>query len=385
MTFNPNRLGVARKRRLLTKSALADRIGVEPHTISRWEGRRTEPTRENLSALVVTLGFPGNFFFGPSLAEPDPNLTSFRSQTSMTAAVRDAALAAGTIGFLVSDWVDTRFELPKADIPDLRHFRPEDAARTLRQEWGLGEKPISNVVHLMESRGIKVFSLAENTARVDAYSLWKADVPYVFLNSLKSPERSRFDAAHEIAHLVLHQDGSVTGREAEDQADSFASALLMPKADVLAALPRVQHLGQLIRAKARWKVSLAALNYRLHKIGVTTEWKNRDFCIEIARKGYHKAEPNGIERERSVVWDKVLKSLWAERTTPNDMANELCLPVSEISDLLFGLRLSRSSHPSPDAFTSRYAVVSEFEKPGPYHQLAGLEKVPAASVSVAGN
>ena len=357
MTFNPNRLGVARKRRLLTKSALADRIRVAPHTISRWESRRTEPTRESLGALVAELGFPSRFFFGPDLAEPDPKLTSFRSQTSMTAVVRDAALAAGTIGFLISGWVDARFELPKADVPDLRHYQPGAAARTLRQEWGLGEKPISNVVHLMESKGIKVFSLAENTARVDAYSLWKDGVPYVFLNSFKSAERSRFDAAHEIAHLVLHQDGSATGREAEDQADSFASAFLMPEADVLSVLPRVQHLGQLIRAKARWKVSLAALNYRLHKIGVTTEWKNRDFCIEIARKGYNKSEPNGIERELSVVWDKVLKSLWAERTTQNDVAEELSLPVSEVSDLLFGTLNTLTQLPMTGPIRS-FSVVS---------------------------
>ena len=86
--------------------------------------------------------------------------------------------------------------------------------------------------------------------------------PYVFLNTIKSAESSRFDAAHELAHLVLHQDGSVAGRLAEDQANRFASAFLMPRADVLSVLPRVQHLQQLIDKKSRWRVSLAALNYR---------------------------------------------------------------------------------------------------------------------------
>ena len=175
----------------------------------------------------------------------------------MTAAEREAALAAGQIGFLISDWVVERFDLPGARLPDLHIFDPELAARMLRQEWGLGEKPISNMIKMLESKGVRVFSLAENTAHVNAYSLWRKNVPYIFLNTFKSAECSRFDAAHELAHLVLHQDGGVTGRTAEEQANRFASAFLMPEADVVSVLPSVQNLEQLIAAKLRWKVSLA--------------------------------------------------------------------------------------------------------------------------------
>src|SRR4030095_1201305 len=128
--------------------------------------------------------------------------TSFRSLTSMTATHRDAALAAGSIGFEISDWVTARFELPPASLLDLHLYDPETAAQTLRQEWGLGERPISNMIHLLESKGVRVFSLAENTREVNAYSVWRRDHPYVFLNTFKSAECSRFDSAHELAHLV---------------------------------------------------------------------------------------------------------------------------------------------------------------------------------------
>lgn len=312
---------------MLNKTTLAERIDVEPRTIVRWEGCQTEPTPENLDALARVLDYPRAFFFGQDIDEPRSSLTSFRSQTSMSAAMRDAALAAGTIGYIISDWVGARFDLPESRIPDLRLYDPESSARALRQEWGLGEKPVSNMIQLLESKGVRVFSLAENTARVNAYSIWRRDTPYVFLNTFKSAECSRFDAAHELGHLLLHQDGSVTGRPAEDQANRFASAFLMPKADVISVLPRVQHLQQLISAKSRWRVSLAALNYRVHKLGIVSDWKNRDFCIEIATKGYNRNEPNGIQREKSVVWEKVLKTLWAEGMTHNDIAQELDLTI----------------------------------------------------------
>jgi Zn-dependent peptidase ImmA (M78 family)/DNA-binding XRE family transcriptional regulator len=337
MNFNPTRLSIARKRRLLNQKRFAELVGVTSHTISRCEGGQTVPTDENVQEFSRVLGFPVEFFYADDVEAPSAELVSFRSQTSMTAATRDAALSAGAIGFLVSSWVESRFELPSPKVPDLHTFDDAGAARFLRQEWGLGEKPILNMVHLLESRGVRVFSLAENTKTVNAFSLWRDGKPYVFLNTMKSAEASRFDAAHELGHLVLHQDGKTTGREAEDQANSFASSFLMPKADVLAVLPRVSSLNQMLFAKKRWGVSLAALNYRLHKLGISSDWKYRDFCIQISTNRYNLEEPDGIAREKSVVWQKVLSALWLEKITPAEIARSLYLPESEVSTLIFGV------------------------------------------------
>lgn len=345
MSFNASRLGIARKRRLLNKKQFAEAVGVAQHTASRWEKGDTEvPSPENIAAIARVLGFPAAFFEGKDLEIPER--ASFRSQTSMSAAIRDASLSAGSIGFLVSDWVESRFNLPEIRVPDLHLYDPERAARVLREEWQLGEKPISNMIHLLESKGVRVFSLAENTVKVNAYSLWRAGKPYVFLNTFKTAESSRFDAAHELAHLVLHQDGETTGREAEDQANRFASAFLMPRSDVLASIPRIEYLEQIIHAKSRWRVSVAALNYRAHKVGLTSDWKYRDLCIEIATRGYNKTEPRPIERERSVVWEKVLKSLWLDRMTAADIARQLNVPEEEVNGLIFAVTTPSVERPA---------------------------------------
>lgn len=321
---------------MLNKKGFAELAGVAQHTVGRWEkGDTDEPTAENVEAFARALGYPVEFFYQADIDEPPD--ASFRSYTTMSAAYRDAALAAGSIGFLISDWVEEKFDLPAINVPDLHLYEADAAARVLRQEWGLGEKPISNMLQLLESKGVRVFSLAENTMAVNAYSLWRRDKPYVFLNTMKSAESSRFDAAHELGHLVLHQDGGAAGREAEDQANQFASAFLMPEGDVLASLAVIRSLDHLLRAKARWRVSLAALNYRVHKLGLTTDWRYRDFCIEIAKRGYNRSEPNGIEREKSVVWQKVLQALWAEKTTLAHIARELLIPEGEVNDLIFGV------------------------------------------------
>lgn len=327
---------------MLSKKEFARLSGVSQKTITRCESLDEEhnPSLENVESFSQTLSFPVGFFYLDDIDVADIEITSFRSLTSMTALIREAALAAGSIGFEVSDWIEDQFALPEVQIPDLSSYgakEPAHAARILREEWRLGEKPISNIIHLLESKGARIFSLCENTLKVNAYSLWRNEKPYLFLNTQKSSECSRFDAAHELGHLVLHQDGKTKGRDAEDQANAFASSFLMPRRDILANIPKVKNLNHLIDLKTRWKVSLAALCYRLHKLGILTDWKYRDYCILLSKYGYNKNEPNSIDREQSIVWNKVLNSLWSEQKTHYDIAEVLCLPIDEVEGLIFGI------------------------------------------------
>lgn len=337
--FNPRRLVLGRKRRRLTARALATAIGVSPITVSRLENGVHEPEEENLQAICRVLEFPRGFFFADDCDELPAGAASFRSLTSMTAKERDAALAAGAIAYLFNDWVEQRFNLPAPDVPDLgAEASPEAAAQVVRELWALGDLPIPNMIKLLEAKGVRVFSLCENTKAVDAFSCWRNGMPFIFLNTFKSAERSRFDAAHELGHLVMHKHGAPQdSRQAETEANQFASNLLMPSEDVLSRVRLVTSIEDLVRAKKRWGVSVAALTYRLHRLGVLTDWQNRSFNIEMASRGYRTKEPDGIAPEQSVLWPKVLGSLWSERKTRDHIATELHLPTSELDSMLFQL------------------------------------------------
>ncbi|MND84871.1 helix-turn-helix protein [compost metagenome] len=328
---------MARKRRRFTSKILAERAGIAPVTLSRVLNGKQEPDEETVSKLVKALDFPSEFFQKDDTDEVDAKSASFRSLSAMTARERDAALSAGSLAFEVVDWLNRNYQLPIQDLLDFEQDRdPVSAARTLRQHWGLGEKPIGHLLNVLEAKGVRIFSLSEATKNVDAFSLWRNDEPFIFLNTFKSAERSRFDAAHELGHLVLHRHGGPAHRSAELEANAFASAFLMPEDDVRARLPFVATLQTIIEHKKRWRVSAAALCYRLNKLGIISEWQNRAFNIQLNQR-FSKTEPNGIEREKSAIWKMVFEDLWMQRKSRARIATELNLPESELENLVFGL------------------------------------------------
>lgn len=336
--FNPSRLTLARKRRGLTKQKLGDRIGMDWRSVSAYEGGEYPPSYETLIKLESALEFPRTFFQGCDLDIPEPDAASFRAMTKMTASQRDMALGQGALALHLCKWIEKRFDLPQADLPDLSRDRtPEAAADSLRAHWGIGVLPVKNMVHLLEAKGVRVFSLAIDAREVDAFSMWKETTPFVFLNTGKSSEHSRYDAAHELGHLVLHRHGAPQGPEAERQANAFASAFLMPKSSVFAYGRSSPTLARLLELKKTWNVSVAALNYRLHVLSLTSDWQYRSLCVQISQSGYRMREPDGSPHENSQVFVKVLLSLREEGITRFQIANELCISVPELDQLMFGL------------------------------------------------
>ncbi|MEU2447621.1 XRE family transcriptional regulator [Streptomyces althioticus] len=355
-----SRLVLARKRRGLTVTRLAQMAGLTPRRLSDFENGRAVPSPPSLEALAAALEFPSSFFTAEDIAELTVDSVSFRALSKMTASQRDIALSSGRLARVLQDWIGARFRLPSPDIPTLTSFSrlgsdadriphpgeaagtdvpAEEAAALVRARWGLGNAPIPNAVHLLEAHGVRVFSLSRDCPEVDAFSFWDRGVPFVLLSTEKTAERGRFDAAHELGHLVLHGEEQMPhGPQAEAEAHRFAAALLMPRADVLAHAPRGASTNWILQAKRRWKVAAMALAHRLHELGLTTEWQYRTHCVELGRLGYRRSEPrSGVVRETSQILGKVFATLRSEGTGLTDIARELHLQLADLNDLVFGL------------------------------------------------
>lgn len=336
--FQPERLTLARQRCGLTMTDLSVIGDVSARSISDYERGVREPSEDSLQQLANALDHPLEFFFRPDAPAVEPESVSFRSLARMTAKNRDQALAAVSSAIELDGWIDSRFERPTPDVPDLRQQEPEAAAEALRAEWGLGTQPVRNMIHVLEAHGIRVYSLAHQAGDMDAVSVWVGTVPFVFLNTLSTAERSRYDAAHELAHLVLHRHGAPSGQSAEHEANRFAGAFLMPRADVLANAPRKTTLAAVVAAKARWGVSALALVYRMHELELISDWHYRQLCIRL-RKQFGKSEPREMPRETSQILNKVFSAVRRSGGSVAGIARDLALPRDKITELVFSLTM----------------------------------------------
>lgn len=339
--FNANRLLLARRRRGLTQRQVAESAELTVRSVSGYERGVAVPSHGTAARLARVLDFPESFFQLPDPESLEPEGASFRSLSTLTARRRHAVLAAGALAVELNDWLEQRFDLPAVDLPDdVNTETPRAVAAALRAFWGLGEKTIANMVHLLEAKGVRVFSLTEDCTSVDAFSIWVSDRPFVFLNTMKSGERGRFDAAHELGHIVLHRHGGPGGRQAEDQANAFASAFLMPERTMRSLAPPIPSLAALMPIKKRWKVSLAATLRRFYDLGLFTQWHYDRLNIEIAKRGGRKRELGGaMPRESSQLLRKVLVALQREGVGRSGVARQLAIATPELDSLIFGLVL----------------------------------------------
>jgi Zn-dependent peptidase ImmA (M78 family) len=159
----------------------------------------------------------------------------------------------------------------------------------------------------------------------------------VVLNTMKSGERGRMDAAHELAHLVLHRDVEVVTKDHESEAQAFGGAFLFPTPAVLASGLRSPRLDQVLELKAAWQVAATLFVKRLHDVGLLTDWPYRSLMIELSQRGYRSGEPNGIPRESSRFLSGAFAALRQEGITLRRVAEAMRLSVDELREYLFGL------------------------------------------------
>ncbi|MFI9393224.1 helix-turn-helix domain-containing protein [Streptomyces bauhiniae] len=338
--FTPERLVVARKRRRMTLAELAHQSGVSAQSITAFENHRKVPSPETISSIASALHYPVRFFEAPAPAHLELDAVSFRAPSKMSAAERDSALSSGMVAVALNEWMQGLFKLPSIKVPTYPHLEPEAAAEQVRAAWGLGEAPVPNALHLIESNGVRVFSLPSDCLDIDAFSTIKFGTPYVFLNTRKTGERGRFDVAHELGHLVLHCEHRIPhGRDSEKEANDFASAFLMPRAGIIAQRLHNASLERILSAKRKWGVSAMALTYRLRKLELLSEWRYSQTMKELARRGYRRAEPDSsMVRESSQLLGKVFGALRKPlNMTFSDLADELNIYPEELNEYVFGL------------------------------------------------
>lgn len=292
-TFQPGRVRLARELRGWTQGHLAGKAGLSAAAISQFEAGST-PTDANLERLGQVLDLPVGFFFVPVT---DTHEGFFRSLRRTSVADRRRARAHAHLAHDLAEAAAGEF--PSVDIPDLpapdldpKSDWPTHAARTVRRRWRIGPGPIPDVIASLEGHGILVLRLVLDSIDVDAFSLPFDDRPVVVLSSDKNDRaRSRFDAAHELGHLVMHGSRVWGVKEVEQQAHAFAAEFLMPASEIRSELPQKVDWSAFFALKMRWQVSLAALLMRAKTLEVISPNEYLSAVKYSSARGWRRLEP----------------------------------------------------------------------------------------------
>ncbi len=304
--FVPERLVEARAiRRISSKSQLARLLSVNPSTVTRWEDGTSAPDADALSALSRELRLRREYFLRPTYTSPKPMFNRILS----SALVRDRNYQNAQMRWLheVSAVIQHYVDYPSVDIPDvlgghsysqLRDEDIESIALQLRAHWQLGNGPCSNVVELMERVGCIVGSIEMGTAKLDGLCSWSAfeDRPHILLATDKmSFFRRQMDAAHELAHAILHKDVSADElkknlKSIEKQAFRLASAFLLPSTSYPSEIVHPS-LATLRSLKGRWFVSIKAQIKRLSDLKIIDKDHATYLYKLYSQKGWSRSEP----------------------------------------------------------------------------------------------
>jgi Zn-dependent peptidase ImmA (M78 family)/DNA-binding XRE family transcriptional regulator len=379
-TFYGSRLHEAREARGYSLQQVADHLGITKQGVSLYEKAMRQPGPDCFLKLVEILRVPSHYFSRPPLS-PHSSPTFYRSMVAATKKMRDVAEQKlkwlREIVIFLSQHVELKqVSLPPCEFPSdpnrITMESIEQGADDLRRFWNLGNGVISNVVHLLENKGIVVARFPLDSEKLDAFSIIEDETmrPYIVLSADKNNFfRSRHDAAHELGHLVLHRNvppqtlrDTTAFSQMEKQAHRFASAFLLP-ARTFGKEWITPGIDSFKNIKLKWKSAISAMIMRAGTLGIVSESQKESLMIALARRHWRQREPldDAFEPERPRFIARACEMIVSEALlSKGDILGELALERSDVETIL---GLGGFFHENTQEDTEEPSPFLKFHKP----------------------
>ncbi|MEK3900061.1 helix-turn-helix domain-containing protein [Paenibacillus sp. FSL R7-0179] len=304
--FNGSRLREGRIYRGLTITDLADELGVSKQMISKYENDKAIPTLDSLMLITNILKFPKEYFYETSV-EVKTGSTYFRSL--LTTGKKEREMQYDRVKYLtiIRALLEEYVDFPELDVPDFSDQdieSVEEVAEKVREAWSLGDKPVKDIIYLLETKGFVISSLMLGKRTIDAFGSQhtiegKQYYSIVLGNDKKSFYRRQFDVAHELGHKVLHDPylniddlSKEEFKQIEQEANDFAAAFLLPRESFLRDVSiHPNDLMYYKLLKKKWCVSIGAMVMRAYKLGAINEGTYQYMQRSISHKGWRTKEP----------------------------------------------------------------------------------------------
>ena len=353
----PYRIKQARVSRGLSMVELSDLISVSKQAVSQYEMGKNSPSKKILNSIASVLKYPISFFYKPVTANNNANSAVF-FRSKKTTRVKDLNAAREKIEIFreIHDYLEKYVDFPELNIPKINYeddgIDPidneeiEKYAIQLREYWKLGDGPIDNLINIVQKNGIMVSKMKLRLKKLDAFSVWFDNKPFIFLSEDKNTNaRVRFDIAHELGHLIMHADNysdedlekKAIHEKLENEADRFAGAFLLPSKtfskDVFST--SIDHFIQL---KSKWKASIGCMIYRCETLGILSPNQIKYLKDQMTSRVYWKKEPldNEMPIEKPYALKQALTLLLDnDIVTPYELVEDIGCSAEELEEYCF--------------------------------------------------
>ena len=301
--------------------------------ISKYEKCQLSPSSTVLISLSKALGQPVDYFFRPFTMQIES--VKFRKHKSKLAVKQEESIKQN-----ISDMFEryiTIEEICNASVKFVSPFKKpvfsaeqvKEAALKLRDYWNIGSDGIINVIDLLEEHGIKVMEI-DAPESFDGLSSMVNDLyPVIVLNKSFSSERKRFTALHELGHLILNFDDSVSEKDEETLCNLFANEMLILESmfrRIVGDSRREITYPELHAIQIHFGISCDALMYKAKTCGIISEPRYKSYCIQKNRNSAFKEriEQSYYPQEESNRFNRLVY---------NALSNEL-ITISKAASLL---------------------------------------------------
>lgn len=278
-----NRLKNARLMKGLSMEELSHSIQgvVSKQAISKYENGQMMPSSQVLDAIAKSLNLPTDYFFRQGIQIEQISFRRngehipVRAERQMILVAQDKMERYLHLEDLLAK--DFIFKNPLKNRKISTMDDVEIAAQQLRVKWGAGNYPILSVYEMMESVGVKIIEFEAGAGCALGFSTFvNKTIPLIVVNlsNNHTSERKRFTALHELSHLLLKFEKSVTDKERERLCHRFAGAFLCPASvfqEELGHHRTAFTLGELVSLRCRYGISIAAIVHRAKDLGVITD------------------------------------------------------------------------------------------------------------------
>jgi Zn-dependent peptidase ImmA (M78 family) len=251
---------------------------VSHNAITKYENGLMMPDSKVLLALAMALNVKTDYFFRPYTVQIEniefrkKSKSSIKNTKAIQQEVTDSIERYIEIEQFLN--ISSEFNNPIKHIEIKSGKNIETAVNQLLTNWKLGFNGLSNVIELLEDKGIKLIEL-ETEDDFDGLSGWANNtIPVIVINKKFSIERKRFTSLHELGHLLLSFNSELDSKAKESLCHRFAGAMLIPMETMLLEIGKPRKnisISELVEIKKSYGISMQAIMARAKDLGIITQ------------------------------------------------------------------------------------------------------------------